>query len=145
MEASFDKLANNVLNARKNWGAPAYFRTLESVAVTDLNEPFVIDKAVIFFKRKYDKATDGYVTTKDGRQVFQPVVFVAMEDGRFFATKSSLMYDQLAMLANIDVMPDQEKVVEVPDVSGMKARIDWKPVKYHNGREYDQPVLADAE
>lgn len=150
MATSFNNLAHEVVTARKNWGAPKSMQLKESISTRELaGKKIVIDEIVVMNKKKIDKETKTVVKTKDGKEMFQPVVYVAFDKDNFFATKSAILVEQLERLTNKKLAVYEEKDFVVTDIEtdlkGKEVKIGAEKVKYRDGKEYDQLILLDAE
>lgn len=145
MSTNFDNLAHEVVTARKNWGAPESMKLKESVSTKDIaGKTVVIDEVVVVNKKKYDKETKTIVKTKDGKDIYQPIVYVAFDGDKFFATKSAILVEQLERFAKQKLTTYEEKDFLVADLKGITVKISSEKVKYRDGKEYDQIILADA-
>ena len=145
MSTNFDNLAHEVVTARKNWGAPESMKLKESVSTKDIaGKTVVIDEVVVVNKKKYDKETKTIVKTKDGKDIYQPIVYVAFDGDKFFATKSAILVEQLERFAKQKLTAYEEKDFLVADLKGITVKISSEKVKYRDGKEYDQIILADA-
>jgi hypothetical protein len=131
---------------RKNFGAPESMKLREPVKVTELNgQVITIDEVVISNKVKKDK--DGKVVmTKDGqKEIYQPFVYVAFDNDKYFSTASQLMLEQFEAISKTQLRAYEKTEIPVKGVKGMVVKVSSEKVKYRDGKMYDQAVLVDAE
>lgn len=146
MDNHWNVLAHEVTTARKNWGAPESMKLKDSVSTRDITgKTITIDEVVVMNKKKFDKETKTIVKTKDGNEMFQPIVYVAFGGDKFFATKSAILVEQLERFAKSKLTAYEEKDFVVPNVKGMTVKIGAEKVKYRDGKEYDQLIFVDDE
>lgn len=146
MTTSFDKLAHDVVTARKNWGAPESMKLKESVSTKTLpGVKITIDEVIVMNKKKYDKETKKVVLTKDGKEMYQPVVYVAFDGDKFFVSKSAILVEQLEKFSGKKLTAYELKDFKVDEIKGMTVKISAEKTKYRDGKEYDQLIFADAE
>lgn len=146
----FNQARNEVKLIRLNYGAPKEFELMERVKTRDMNGKVItIENLIVSNQIKKVKNNDGeYVTvmTKDGsKPIYQPLVYVAFDNGKYFVTKSQYLINQLVRLTNKTLVYYEPKDVKVDDVIGCKVKISGESVKYKDGKEYDQIVFEDAE
>lgn len=146
MTTSFNQLAHDVVTARKNWGAPESMKLKESVSTKTLpGVTITIDEVIVMNKKKYDKTTKKVVLTKDGKEMYQPVVYVAFDGTKFFVSKSALLVEQLEKFSGKKLTAYELKDFKVDEIKGITVKISAEKTKYRNGEEYDQLIFADAE
>lgn len=146
MTTSFNKLAHEVATARKNWGAPEDMKLRDSVSTKTLaGNVITIDSVVVMNKKKYDKKTKDIVKTKDGKIMYQPVVYVAYGGDKFFVSKSAILVEQLERFSGKKLTAYEEKDFVVDAIAGLTVKIGAEKVKYKDGNEYDQLIFVDAE
>lgn len=143
---SFNQLATDVLNMRKNFGAPESMKLLIRVPIDEVvNKTITIDEIVVSNKVKKDD-NGNTVMTKDGqKEIYQPFVYVAFDDGKYFSTKSQLLIDQLETLTGQELVVYEKKEVPVNKVKGLKVKVSTEKVKYRDGKMYDQYLFLDAD
>lgn len=143
---SFNQLATDVLNMRKNFGAPESMKLLIRVPIDEVvNKTITIDEIVVSNKVKKDD-NGNIVMTKDGqKEIYQPFVYVAFDDGKYFSTKSQLLIDQLETLTGQELTVYEKKEIPVNKVKGLKVKVSTEKVKYRDGKMYDQYLFLDAE
>lgn len=143
---SMSATLSTVLTMRKNYGAPESMKLREPVKVTDLTgQTITIDEVIVSNKVKKDK--DGNVVmTKDGqKEIYQPYVYVAFDNDKYFSTASQLMLEQFETIAKTQLRAFEKSEIPVKGVKGLVAKVSSEKVKYRDGKMYDQPVLVDAE
>lgn len=143
---SFNQLATDVMNMRKNFGAPESMKLLIRVPIDEVvNKTITIDEIIV--SNKVKKNDDGTVVmTKDGqKEIYQPFVYVAFDDGKYFSTKSQLLIDQLVTLTGQELVVYEKKEVPVNKVKGLKVKVSTEKVKYRDGKMYDQYLFLDAD
>lgn len=143
---SFNQLATDVMNMRKNFGAPESMKLLIRVPIDEVvNKTITIDEIIVSNKVKKDD--DGNVIkTKDGqKEIYQPFVYVAFDDGKYFSTKSQLLIDQLVTLTGQELVVYEKKEIPVNKVKGLKVKVSTEKVKYRDGKMYDQYLFLDAD
>lgn len=146
MATNFDKIAHEVVTARKNWGAPESMKLKESVSTRKLTgETITIDEIVVVNKKKYDKTTKQVVLTRDGKEMYQPVAYVAFGGDKFFVSKSAIFIEQLERFADKKLTAYEYKEFTVDGIKGLTVKIGAEKVKYRDGEEYDQLIFTDAE
>lgn len=143
---SFNQLATDVLNMRKNFGAPESMKLLIRIPIDEVvNKTITIDEIVVSNKVKKDD-NGNTVMTKDGqKEIYQPFVYVAFDDGKYFSTKSQLLIDQLVTLTGQELVVYEKKEVPVNKVKGLKVKVSTEKVKYRDGKMYDQYLFLDAD
>ena len=149
-KAMFNQAKNEVKLIRRNYGAPKEFELMERVKTRDMNgKTITIDNLIVsnqIKKQKNDKGEYETVMTKDGsKPIYQPLVYVAFEDGKYFVTKSQMLIKQLERLTNKTLVYYEPKDVKVDDVIGCTVVISGESVKYADGKDYEQIVFNDAE
>lgn len=146
MATSFSKLAHDVVIERKNWGAPESMKLRESVSTRGLTgNTITIDSVVVMNKKKYDKETKEVVKTKDGNDMYQPIVYVAFDKDKFFVSKSAILVEQLEKFTGKKLTAYEQKDFVIDDIEGLTVKIGAEKVKYRDGKEYDQLIFVDAE
>jgi len=146
MTTSFDKLAHEVVTARKNWGAPDSMKLKESISTKTLDgKTITIDSVVVMNKKKYDSKTKQIVTTKDGKTIYQPLVYVAFDKDKFFVTKSAILVEQLERFTGKKLVAYEEKDFVISEMEGLTVKIGKEKVKYKDGDYYDQLIFTDSE
>ena len=146
MATNFSDLAHDVITARKNWGAPESMKLKESVSTKDISgKTIVIDEVIVMNKKKYDKEKKDYVKTKDGKDIYQPVTYVAFDGDKFFATKSALLVEQLERFTGKKLTAYEDKDFIIDNIKGMSVKIGGENTKYRDGKEYEQVIFLDSE
>ena len=143
---SFNQLATDVMNMRKNFGAPESMKLLKRIPVEELvGKTITIDEIIVSNKVKKDD-NGNVIMTKDGqKEIYQPFVYVAFDDGSYFSTKSQLLVDQLETLTGQELAVFEKKEIPVNKVKGTKVKVSTEKVKYRDGKMYDQYLFLDAE
>jgi hypothetical protein len=143
---SFSLAARDVMTMRKNFGAPESMKLLEPVKTQDMTgKTITIDEIIVSNKVKKDE-NGNVIMTKDGqKEIYQPFVYVAFDNGFYFSTKSQLLIDQLKTITGQELVFYEKKEVPVNIKKGTKAKISTEKVKYRDGKMYDQVVFTDAE
>ena len=146
MAKSFDNLAKEVVTARKNWGAPESMKLKDSVSTREWSgKTITIDEVIVRNRKKYDKETKQIVKTKDGKDMYQPIVYVAFDGDKFFASKSAILVEQMERFTDRKLTAYEEKDFEVADLKGVTVKLGNEKVKYRDGKEYDQLIFVDSE
>ena len=143
---SFNQLATDVMNMRKNFGAPESMKLLKRIPVEELvGKTITIDEIIVSNKVKKDD-NGNVIMTKDGqKEIYQPFVYVAFDDGSYFSTKSQLLVDQLETLTGQEHAVFEKKEIPVNKVKGTKVKVSTEKVKYRDGKMYDQYLFLDAD
>lgn len=143
---SFNQLATDVMNMRKNFGAPESMKLLKRIPVEELvGKTITIDEIIVSNKVKKDD-NGNVIMTKDGqKEIYQPFVYVAFDDGSYFSTKSQLLVDQLETLTGQELAVFEKKEIPVNKVKGTKVKVSTEKVKYRDGKMYDQYLFLDAD
>lgn len=141
----FNATADKVMRMRANFGAPDSMKELERVSVTDLKDKVItIDQVVIVSTLTKDKDTKEVIKTKNGEDVYTNYVYIAY-DGRFyFSTKSQILLEQIERISGKELKMREKGEIAVNDLDGQKAKISSKKVRYSDGKEYDNVILANA-
>ncbi len=150
MATNFSNLAHEVVTARKNWGAPKSMQLKTSISTREIaGKNITIDEVVVVNKKKVDKESKTPIMTKDGKQIYQPVVYVAFDKDYFFASKSAILVEQFERYTGNKLAVYEEKDFNVttmkPDLVGAVLKVGTEKVKYRDGKEYDQLILLDTE
>lgn len=141
----FNATADKVMRMRANFGAPDSMKELERVSVTDLKDKVItIDQVVIVSTLTKDKDTKEVIKTKNGEDVYTNYVYIAY-DGRFyFSTKSQILLEQIERISGKELKMREKGEIAVNDLDGQKAKISSKKVRYSDGKEYENIILANA-
>ena len=145
---SFNQIGEVVKLARMNYGAPDSMKERTPVKTTDMiNKTIVIDEIVVMNKLKRDENGQPVKSKKDPtKDIYQPVVYIAFDGDKYFATKSGFLIDQLKEITSEQLVYFYEKQnITIPDVNGVKVKITQEKVKYRDGKLYDQIKFVDAE
>ena len=146
MATNFNELAHNVVTARKNWGAPEDFKLRECVPKKEYEgKTITIDSVVVMNKLKRDKETKEIVKTKDGKDMYEPIVYVAYGGDKFLVSKSAILVEQLERFSGKKLVAYEKKDFVVGELEGVTVKLTNEKVKYRDGKEYDQLIFADAE
>ena len=131
---------------RKNFGAPESMKLLKRIPVEELvGKTITIDEIIVSNKVKKDD-NGNVIMTKDGqKEIYQPFVYVAFDDGSYFSTKSQLLVDQLETLTGQELAVFEKKEIPVNKVKGTKVKVSTEKVKYRDGKMYDQYLFLDAD
>ena len=108
-------------------------------------DQITIDEVIVRNRKKYDKETKQIVKTKDGKDMYQPIVYVAFDGDKFFASKSAILVEQMERFTDRKLTAYEEKDFEVADLKGVTVKLGNEKVKYRDGKEYDQLIFVDSE
>lgn len=141
----FNATADKVMRMRANFGAPDSMKELERVSVTDLKDKVItIDQVVIVSTLTKDKDTKEVIKTKNGEDVYTNYVYIAYDGKFYFSTKSQILLEQIERISGKDLKMKEKGEIAVYDLDGQEAKISSKKVRYSDGKEYDNVILANA-
>lgn len=141
----FNATADKVMRMRANFGAPETMKDLQRVSVTDLKDKVItIDQVVVVSSLTKDKDTKEVIKTKNGEDVYTNYVYIAYNGDFYFSTKSQILLEQLEEISGKILKMKEKGEIAINDLDGVKAKISAKKVRYSDGKEYDNVILANA-
>lgn len=141
----FDEIAKNVMTKRKNFGAPEPMMLRNMVEGKELiGKTITIDNIIVRNKKKVDKETKEVIKTKDGKDIYQTVVYVAFDGDKFLPTKSALIIEEVKMIANTEIQFREVKDITIDALNGKKVKVSTDKVRYADKKEYDNIIFVDA-
>ena len=142
----FSETKKNVIRARENFAAPEAYKLLQRADTREMTGKVItLDSIIVTSKVKYDTETREPILKKNGEPVFQQIVFVAFDNGKYFSTKSMLLLEELEMEFGIKLKFNEVKEVTIDKVKGAKVKVATEKVRYADKKLYDQIIFEESE